>query len=507
MELPGTRKPNSPRKLAFGKSALRRSAAGFGPAQTRKPAPNAELAEALASRPKVDFLDPFMRHAAMQAKGISLCAFLVTLAAFQRGLKVTFHYERASFDPRFARAKMQGHRGELFSISNGSHTHTFSRTLGDLTDPAANAIAEDKHLTKAILKRAGVRTPVGIVAEKSQTALIEQFLARHPGKRFVVKPQDGSLSRGVSANISADEVRDLVVKRSDARLMIEEYISGRECRATIVNGRCIAVSWRKRPVVVGDGISTIRQLILVYRARLGASNPHWDQLKDEGGISQFLARANLQLSSVIERGARVVLSNTAEGCIHHDVTDLIPPEVRLQLEKAAGAVGLPICGIDMIVEGGRVACILELNQRPYIGAHSFPTSHETAGQGNAVAEAIVDFYFPETIRDKTHSALAYDIGPIRLALESAQISELSLPVIGPDWRVLRYVETGIAAKAMVKLIDTAARIAGVFITSAPHPKGGVELCLAYGPNNWRAFITAIPAQFKERLEILAANAT
>lgn len=131
---------------------------------------------------------------------------------------------------------------------------------------------------------------------------------------------------------------------------------------------------------------------------------------------------------------------------------------------------------------------------------------EGPGQGNAVAEAIVDYYFPETIRDRTHPNLAYDFAPIRAALESAQITEVSLPVIGPDWRSLRFVETGIAAKAMTTLIEAAARTAGVFVMSAPAAKGGVELCLAYGPNNWSTFLNLIPAQFRTRLEQRAAEA-
>ena len=505
MARPGVQKRNTPRKSALAKAALRKAGTGGSQGEGHKPASRAELDEALANRPKVDFDDPFMRHAAMQAKGISLCAFLVSLAAFQRGLKVTFHYERASFDPRFSKARMQGHRGELFSISNGTRTHVFSRTLGDLTDPAANAVAEDKHLTKVALKRAGVRTPEGIVVEKSQVALIEKFLAQHPGKRFVVKPHDGSLSKGVYVDLAARDVLDLLREQSGGRIMVEEYVSGREYRATVVNGRLIALSWRARPFVVGDGKSTLKKSILELKEKLSKRNPYWDGLKEEASLSHFLSRSGYRLESVVEHSVTVALSNTADSAIHHDQTDLIPSDVKLQLERASAAIRLVNCGLDLIIEEDGSICILELNQRSYIGMHSFPSAGESSGQGNAVAEAIVDYYFPETIRDRTHPTLAYDFAPIRAALESAQISDLSLPVIGPDWQVLRFVETGIAAKAMAKLIETAARTAGVFVMSAPAAKGGVELCLAYAPTNWRTFLNVIPAQFRARLEQRAAG--
>lgn len=508
MPRPGTQKRSSPRKSVLAKAALRTSSAR-APAQGSKPASKAELADARANRPKVDFLDPFMRHAAMQAKGISLCAFLVTLAAFQRGLKVTFHYERASSDPRFAKAKMQGHRGELFSISNGTRTHTFSRTLGDLTDPAANAIAEDKHLTKAALKRAGVRTPEGIVVDKSQTALVEKFLAQHPGKRFVVKPHDGSMGRDVHADLTAIQVIDAVQLIGKGRVLIEEHVSGYEVRALVCDGACISITGRIMPNVRGDGKSTIEELIALKNS-VRKNNPHLCSrpVREFDEITKYLSGLSLGLKSIPEVDKEVTLSpvaNFSRGADSIDLTGELIENVGAEAVKAALALGIGLAGVDLIVnanEKSQTAFVIELNQRPHIGSHSFPM--EGLGQGNSVAEAIVDYYFPETASEKNHPTLAYDFAPILAALESAQISEVSLPVIGPDWQVLRFVETGIAAKAMVKLIETAARTAGVFVMSAPRPKGGVELCFAYGPNNWRAFLNVIPAQFRARLEKLAA---
>lgn len=509
MARPGPQKRNIPRKSAIAKAALRKSAAS-GPAQGHQPASKAERADALVSRPKVDFLDPFMRHAAMQAKGISLCAFLVSLAAFQRGLKVTFHYERASFDPRFANAKMQGHRGELFSISNGTRTHTFSRTLGDLTDPAANAIAEDKHLTKVALKRAGVRTPVGIVVDKSQTALVEKFLAQHPGKLFVVKPHDGSMGRDVHAALVADQVPVAINSIKSGRLVVEEFVSGNEYRAFVVGKQYIASNSRVPPIVIGDGARSIKQLIQAKNEER-ANNPRLSSnpIQELDAVAAHLKRTGLTIETVPSAGLRVELlptANISRGGDPQDTTSSAPAALIEVAVAACDAIGLSVSGLDVIVtkEGDQlIGYVIELNQRPHIGSQSFPI--EGPGQGNAVAEAIVDHYFPETIHDRTHHNLAYDFLPIRAALESAQITDLSLPLIGPDWRVLRFIETGIAAKAMVKLIETAARTAGVFAMSAPAARGGVELCLAYAPANWRAFVNVIPAQFRERLEQRAAS--
>lgn len=510
MARPGTKKHNTPRKSAIAKAALRKSVPGSSAAQGHKPASEAELAEALVNRPKVDFLDPFMRHAAMQAKGISLCAFLVTLAAFQRGLKVTFHYERASFDQRFAKAKMQGHRGELFSISNGKRTHAFSRTLGDLTDPVANAIAEDKHLTKAALNRAGVRTPKGIVVQAGQTEPIEQLIERHPNRHFVVKPATGSVGRDVYTDIPATQVLELATSFKDERVVIEEHVSGEEYRALVVAGRCVAVYRRHAANVIGDGRLSIRALIS-EKNKVRKKNPYLETqlIEKEPKIISFLARTGMNLETVPDVAQRVLLlgaANIALGGDPLEATKEVDPIVHTVAEKACAAIGIPVAGLDLILsyENDQPLCyVLEINQRPHIGGHSLPM--EGPGQGNAVAEAIVDYYFPETIHDRVHANMAYDFAPIRAVLESGQISALTLPVIGPGWKVLRFAETGIAAKAMAKLIETAARTAGVFVMTAPRDKGGVELCLAYAPANFHNMLSVIPPQFRRRLEQLDAE--
>ena len=463
--------------------------------------PRETLAQALARRPRVDFQEPLMRHAAMQAKGIGLCAFLVTLAAFQRGLQVTFHYQRATQERRFAGATMQGHRGEVFSLSNGERTHTFSRTLGDRTDPAANAIAEDKHLTRAALKRAGVRTPDGLVVEKGQTTLIGRFLERHPDGRFVVKPLAGSMARDVTADLPAEAVLPAVEALADGRLLVEEYVAGDEYRATVVDGRCVAVSLRRQPAVIGDGRSTLQQLIATFGQRR-VDHPYLDPLDQTDLISAFLARRGQTFGDVPASGERVQLANTSYGVDHEDLTASAPQALTACVESAAKAIGLFNCGIDVIVDAAGVPCVLELNQRSYIGMHGFPT--EGAGQGNAVAEALVDAYFPETIHDRVHPALAYDFAPVRAALESAQLAELRLPVIGPDWQVGRMALNGVAAAPAARLFTAAARVAGVHLMQAPLPEQGVALCLAYTPATLEAMRSRLPEGFRKHLDALPA---
>ena len=487
-----------PRPAALVKAALRQDQKiGHVSSAAVPPAAPSDTSRDVALRPKVDFLDPLMRHAALQAKGIGLCAFLVTLAAFQRGLKVTFHYERATFDPRFARTRVQGHRGEVFSISHGARTHAFSRTMGDRTEIERSAIAEDKHLTKVALRQAGVLVPDGVVVPPGQGALIQRFLDRHHGRRFVVKPFDGSLARGVEADLGADEVLAAAQRQANNRILVEEFIAGVECRATVVGGRCVAVSQRSPVMLVGDGQSSIAALLATENSAF-AADPFMDALSDQAAIKAYLARHGLTLQSVPEAGQAVRLTNTSYGVLHADVTDTVGDAVKAEAVRAVQAIGLPNAGVDLIITPDGRVVVLEVNQRAHIGMHSFPRVGH--GQGNAVAEAIIDLYFPETIGAPTHPALVYDFAAVRRALESAQIAELSLPVIGSGAQVLRLFETGHIAAPTMQLLEAAALASGILATKAPLPERGFAMCLAGAPQTFANFLVHLPPRLRERVQ-------
>jgi cyanophycin synthetase len=115
-----------------------------------------------------------------------------------------------------------------------------------------------------------------------------------------------------------------------------------------------AVSLRTPAHVVGDGCSTIAELI-----RLANENPlrgegherpltkiHIDEL-----LKALLARTGRTLDTVPNIGETVVLrdsANLSTGGEAKDVTDLIHPDMRAMCERAARVVGLDICGIDLI---------------------------------------------------------------------------------------------------------------------------------------------------------------
>ena len=384
-----------------------------------------------------------MRARVWQIEHIGIQAYLVALAAFQRGLKVTFHYDLATKSKRFAHLPGQGHLGEFFSVSDGQRSHYFRRTLGDLTSKACSTLVENKHQTKKVLTKHGVDVPDGILLGEHPEGVLRRFLARHPNKRFLVKPLAGTEGRGVIRNLSADAVAERIgtQRQADGAMLLEEFLPGTDYRVYVTGGRYIAALARVPANVVGNGRHTIRQLINRKNA-LRRAHPVYrrDPIDLDARLEERLSRDQLSLDAVPSTNQRIFLSDVPS--VHHggdveDVTQTLPHSVRRQAIRAQRALGLPNTGLDLIVSGAGTAqervVVLEANQCPYISLLSLPLDPATPSPGNPVAESIIDHYFPESVTNYRHTQASFDFMQVCRMLQSGVASEIGLPVLGPDW--------------------------------------------------------------------------
>lgn len=424
----------------------------------------------------IDFTDSFHRAAAMRAKGITLCSYLITLAAVQRGLRVAFVYNAANHSPRFVNAHIQGVRGEMFKISDGATSHVFSRSMGDLVSEKSDRLTEYKQQTKSVLERAGLNVPEGISVKASNKRLVDQFLAIVSNSHFVIKPSAGSLSKDTRVNLTKAEVHNELLKRGDDTVVLERYVVGKEYRIAVVGSECVAVSFRRKPSITGDGVSAVSTLIERLKAQLSQNNPHWTGFADQKSITSFIARQGYAFDQVLPHNTRLKVTETADGVAHQDVTDEFEDRFKEQAVKAAQALKLPNCGLDAIVTNDGEIYFLEVNQRAYIGAHSFPSFG--SGRGNLVAEKIIDHYFPASKDNIRHPDFAYDISPIKDALMSGQVASVDLPLLGKDDRVIRKKFQGPNSfRDVVDLYNHARRI-GLFAFPQKFDELSSEICIA-----------------------------
>ena len=389
-----------------------------------------------------DFDDIVLDFQLRDARETKMSSFLMALAGFQRGLEVVFHRSALGKTERFQGDFANGLTGDIFSISDGTKTHFFNRTLGDKTSRQASMLAEDKNLAKQALARVGIRTPDGVVVTGGDGQAAADFTSASGSRRFVVKPLRGSNSKDTHVDICAAEVRRLISDDHDNEWLIVEFISGSELRAYVVGDKCVSVHLRVSPSVRGNGVDTVATLV-DKRNALREQNVYL-------GAMPFTFRAqdilHLQTQgmtpdSVPPQGAIVQLSLTKivyEGADRQNFTNNVNESFKKIAVGSCKALGLPNAGLDIIVSDDPSrpgAFVLEANQRAHIGSHSFPSLGE--GDNNAVSESILDFYFPESRNNRRFPKASFNLSQIIQDLQSCQIAEASLPVLNADWHHCR----------------------------------------------------------------------
>jgi cyanophycin synthetase len=151
--------------------------------------------------------------------------------------------------------------GSMVQFGWGSRQRRIQAAETDRTSAVAESIAQDKELSKVLLHAAGVPVPVGrpvLSAEDAWAAACEI------GGPVVVKPQDGNQGKGVAVNLSTREQIEaayaIAFEVSD-EVLVERYIPGHDYRLLVVGDKLIAAARRDPPLVIGDGVHNIRQLV------------------------------------------------------------------------------------------------------------------------------------------------------------------------------------------------------------------------------------------------------
>ncbi|MEF8701553.1 MAG: cyanophycin synthetase [Candidatus Accumulibacter sp. UW26] len=287
--------------------------------------------------------------------------------------------------------------GSMVQFGWGSRQRRIQAAETDRTSAVAEAIAQDKELSKILLHAAGVPVPSGrpvLDVDDAWAAACEI------GGAVVVKPQDGNQGKGVAVNLTTREQVAAAYAQAfevSDEVLVERYLPGHDYRLLVVGDRLIAAARRDPPLVSGDGVHSIRQLVERVNSDPRRGEGHATSLTrirlDEVALAG-LTRAGLSPESVPARGRRVILRNNANlstGGTATDVTDDVHPEFAAQAVAAAQTIGLDIAGVDVVCDsvlrpleeqGGG---IVEINAAPGLRMHLQPSF----GKGRPVGEAII----------------------------------------------------------------------------------------------------------------------
>lgn len=293
----------------------------------------------------------------------------------------------------------------MIQLGYGVHQKRIQATLSNRTGVLAVELACDKEGTKTILRNAGVPVPKGTVIHYLDE--LQDAIDEVGGYPIVLKPLDGNHGRGITINITsreeAEEAYDLASAASKSKsVIVERYYTGRDHRVLVVNGQVVAVAERVPAHVIGNGQSTVTELIEEVNRDPQRGEGH-DNVLTRITIDKLtldlLTKQGFTLDSVPPVGERVFLRATANlstGGIAVDRTDEIHPENVWMFSRVAKIIGLDIAGIDVVTadisqplqqENG---VIVEVNAAPGFRMHVAPSS----GLPRNVAGAVLDMLFP-----------------------------------------------------------------------------------------------------------------
>ncbi len=293
----------------------------------------------------------------------------------------------------------------LCQLGYGANQKRIQATVTSETSSIGVELACDKEDTKYLLEQAEVEVPRGDIIRRERSL---EEACDYVGFPLVIKPIDGNHGRGITVNIQSYEealeaFRQAKESSRSGAIIVEKFIVGEDYRLLVINNKLVAAAKRTPAHVIGDGKSTVQELIdeVNKDPRRGYGHENvLTQITVNDLTKAIIKDAGYTLDSVIAKGERLILKDTANlstGGTAEDVTDIVHPANVSMAERISKIIDLDICGIDIMTTdisqplsetGGAV---LEVNAGPGFRMHLAPTS----GLPRNVAAPVIDKLFPQ----------------------------------------------------------------------------------------------------------------
>jgi len=289
--------------------------------------------------------------------------------------------------------------GNLVQLGYGARQRRIWTAETDQTGAIAESISSDKDLTKSLLKSCGIPIPEGRIVDSPDDAW---DAAEDIGGPIVIKPSDGNHGRGVSTNLTSRDQIDAAFQLANnhgSEVLVERFIPGNEHRLLVVGGRLVAAARGETAYVVGNGTSSITELVdqqINTDPRRGTTEEFPLNLvnpSNDSAIRLDLVRQGYTPDSIPAEGKEILIQRN--GNVALDVTELVHPTTVAIASLAARIVGLDIAGVDLVAEDisrpldEQRGAIVEVNAGPGLLMHLKPAG----GPARPVGRAIVDHLF------------------------------------------------------------------------------------------------------------------
>jgi GNAT-family acetyltransferase (TIGR03103 family) len=279
--------------------------------------------------------------------------------------------------------------GEI-RLTHAGRSIVTRESLSELTNAVAMSRCDDKRITRRVFEGAGLSVPRGRTATGSDDDVA--FL--HDVGQLVVKPARGEQGKGITVGVTDQEslVKAVAAARQHCPdVLLEELVGGEDLRVIVIGHEVVAAAVRKPATVLGDGRTTIGELIAAQSRRREAATDGESRIPLDDSTVETVQAQGHDLDDVLPDGVELRVRRTANlhtGGTIHDVTPSLHPALVTAAVRASRALDIPVTGLDFLVPdvAGPDHVLIEANERPGLANH----------QPQPTAERFVDLLFPET---------------------------------------------------------------------------------------------------------------
>ncbi|WP_411169021.1 cyanophycin synthetase [Clostridium sp. MB05] len=291
--------------------------------------------------------------------------------------------------------------GDFYQIGYGKQGRIIEASIGSNTRCVSVDISCDKMLTKELLRTQNIPVARGAKVNNIISLLKE---AENMGYPVVLKPQYGNKGNGVILNIKNEKELLVAYKSLQEKfkdLIIEKHHKGNDFRVCVINYKVVAVSLRVPPCVEGDGKDTILDLINKLNDNPDRGEDHEKPLtkvKIDDEVIKCINEQGKELNHILRVKEKIYLrknANLSTGGEAIDCTDVICDENINLCIRAAKALNLDICGIDICAEDiskpiFNNGIIMEVNAAPGLRMHLNPSKGKARNVGKEIVNMLYD---------------------------------------------------------------------------------------------------------------------
>ncbi|GEM_PF-4258046 len=292
----------------------------------------------------------------------------------------------------------QTYRDGAFQIfEHNGVEHKFLSSSSDGNDSVADRVCKNKIRANNLLEHWGYPVMPSILYTTDEEAL--EFLTKH-GK-IVVKPLDSSFGKGVTINIlDADDMFEAISfavdKSQSSIVMLQKQTTGTDHRILVIGQKEVFVMKKNTPILLGDGVSTIRELVDGENSKRLRSFEVHKPLEITDRVNTLLQKLNLSEDTVLSSGEKMewdMAVGVEQYRIMEEVADDTIDIIKQVSVEISSKLGMDLIGLDIMTDDiSDINCpytIVEINSNPGLSWHMKPA----VGKSYNVAEALLKHTF------------------------------------------------------------------------------------------------------------------